>query len=82
MEIINKNIGYLRRSRGWTQKQLADKLGITRSTVAAYEEYRATPPLAKLKKLAATFEIDFERFIHIDLEIENRIHNSTSFVKI
>ena len=35
MELLNENIRYLRKNKGWTQQALADKIGIKRSLVGA-----------------------------------------------
>ena len=45
MNIANQNLKYLRKLRGWTQQEFADKLRIKRSLVGAYEEERARPNL-------------------------------------
>ena len=42
-EIIGHNIKYLRKEKGFTQQELADRLGIRRASIGAYEECRATP---------------------------------------
>ncbi|MEJ0102700.1 MAG: helix-turn-helix transcriptional regulator [Bacteroidota bacterium] len=38
MAIANKNLKYLRKLRGWTQEEFAQKLRIKRSLVGAYEK--------------------------------------------
>jgi len=38
MNIANQNLKYLRKLRGWTQQEFADKLRIKRSLIGAYEE--------------------------------------------
>ncbi|MBA4145894.1 MAG: transcriptional regulator [Cytophaga sp.] len=51
---INENIRFIRKQLGLTQDQFAQKLGIKRSLVGAYEEGRAEPRL-DLLQLMATF---------------------------
>ena len=41
MAISNQNMKYLRKLRGWTQEEFAQKLRIKRSLLGAYEEERA-----------------------------------------
>ncbi|HEY1021913.1 MAG TPA: helix-turn-helix transcriptional regulator, partial [Flavisolibacter sp.] len=43
MSFANKNLKYLRKLRGWTQEEFAQKLRIKRSLLGAYEEERAEP---------------------------------------
>lgn len=40
MNLIGSNIKHLRKSKGWTQGVLADKLGLTRAVIGTYEENR------------------------------------------
>ena len=49
---INENIRFLRKQLGLTQDQFAQRLGIKRSLVGAYEEGRAEPRLELLQKMA------------------------------
>ena len=45
----------LRKAKGWTQQALADRLGLTRPTLGAYEEGRSEPKLSVLIDMAACF---------------------------
>ena len=50
--LAGQNLKYLRKLRGWTQEEFANKLGIKRSLVGAYEEERADPSEVKGNYLA------------------------------
>ena len=52
MANIGKNIAKLRRAKGWTQADLAQKLFITRQTVSGWEIGRTQPGLDVLGELA------------------------------
>lgn len=67
MENINKNIRFLREREGWTQQELADKLGVKKSMVGAYEEFRVVPRLPTSVKIADLFMIDLNLLIREDL---------------
>jgi transcriptional regulator with XRE-family HTH domain len=67
MEIINKNIRFLRDQAGWTQKELAGKLDVKQPVIGAYEEFRSVPPIPMAIKLADLFKIDLDTLIRIDL---------------
>jgi transcriptional regulator with XRE-family HTH domain len=67
VEIINKNIRFLREREGWTQKELAEKLGIKKSMVGAYEEFRSVPLLKTSVNIADLFNVDLESLIKEDL---------------
>ncbi|MEJ8802451.1 LexA family transcriptional regulator [Pontibacter sp. H249] len=57
----------MRKSAGYTQAQLADKLEIKRSLVGAYEEGRAEPKLATLVNISRLFDITLDDLITKDL---------------
>ena len=52
----------MRKSRGLTQKQVADKLGITAKTVSKWENGRGFPDVSSISALAAIFNVS-ERVI-------------------
>lgn len=67
MSIINRNLKFLRTQAGMTQKQFAEKLGLKQATIGAYEEERATPPVASLSEIARTFQVSLDNLITQDL---------------
>src|SRR5690625_5246355 len=67
MANINKNMRYMRRLRGWTQAEMAAKLGIKRSLLGAYEEDRANPKTEVLEKLSDTFYISIDDLLRSDI---------------
>jgi transcriptional regulator with XRE-family HTH domain len=54
---IGKRIYVLRRERGWTQSQLAEKLFVTDKAVSKWEQGRGDPELARVVKLAELFGV-------------------------
>lgn len=67
MDLIGKNIRFLRENSGFTQKTLASKIGITRSMIGAYEEGRSTPLIDIALRIADLFEVDINTFLRVDL---------------
>jgi len=63
MPILNENIRILRKKNGWTQQELADRVGIKRSLVGAYEEGRAEPATQRLIKFSEVFNINVDDLI-------------------
>ena len=74
---LGKRIAQLRQDRGWTQKELADKAGITQNHVSRVEKDRMKPRRSTLKGLAEAFEIrveDLEALAEVpDTNIEERL---------
>jgi len=56
-ENIGKNIRRLRLERGWTQQDLANKLGTTQKTVTAYECGTRYPTAEKIPVIANLFGV-------------------------
>jgi transcriptional regulator with XRE-family HTH domain len=65
--MVNKNLKFLRTHNGLTQKQFAERLGVKQSAIGAYEEERATPPLACLTDVADQFKVSLDVLIRKDL---------------
>jgi transcriptional regulator with XRE-family HTH domain len=64
--MINTNLKFWRRELALTQAQMADKLGIKRSLVGAYEEGRAEPRLLTLVNMARLFGITLDQLVTTD----------------
>lgn len=67
MSIANQNLKYLRKLRGWTQQEFADKLRIKRSLLGAYEEERAKPHLDVLETVCDIFKLSMDEILRKDL---------------
>ncbi|MDH5400487.1 MAG: helix-turn-helix transcriptional regulator, partial [Cyclobacteriaceae bacterium] len=67
MTLISNNIKFLRKLKGWTQEELAEKIGIKRSLIGAYEEGRADPRLNNLTKMVGLFETTVDKLISHDI---------------
>ena len=50
---LGSHIAQLRRERGWTQQELAEKLGVAQQTLAHYEVARIRLPASTLPLLAS-----------------------------
>lgn len=59
---IAKKIRILRKTRGLTQQQLADLLGVQRATISNYEIGRRSPHIKELEKLADILGVNLEYF--------------------
>lgn len=64
---LGKNIRILRKKAGLTQKELADKLGMTYSNIGRYENDGTMPPVNTLLELCELFSVNIDDIIHKDL---------------
>ncbi len=53
----------LRKSRGWSQEELGDKLGVTRQTVSKWELGSTTPEMEKIAAMSEIFGITTDELI-------------------
>jgi len=83
MTLISNNIKFLRKESHFTQEQLAEKIGIKRSLLGAYEEGRADPRLNNLLKISDIFDISVDLLISEDLSqiLDRENKNITGRVK-
>lgn len=54
---LGKRISKLRKQRNWTQGDLAEKIGMSTSTVAMWETDKRDPDSEMLTKIAALFDV-------------------------
>ncbi len=64
---LSQNIRYLRKQLGFTQSDLAQRLGLKRPIVGAYEEGRAEPRLQTLQMMAEFFAYSIDQLLNTDL---------------
>jgi transcriptional regulator with XRE-family HTH domain len=67
MAYANQNLRYLRKLRGWTQEEFANKLNIKRSLLGAYEEERAEPRIDVLEQVGDMFKLTLDDLLRKDI---------------
>ena len=55
--ILAEKIVFLRKRKGWSQEELADKLDISRQSVSKWELGASIPDLDKIIKLSDLFDV-------------------------
>jgi len=79
---LGKNLRYLRKQKGLTQSDIAEKLDIKRTMISAYEEGRSEPKLASLNILASTFNISLDELLNRDIESLGKLAQQKQDLKI
>ncbi len=67
MAYANQNLRYLRKLRGWTQEEFANKLNIKRSLLGAYEEESAEPRIDVLEQVGDMFKLTLDDLLRKDI---------------
>lgn len=67
MGLASQNMKHLRKLRGWTQEEFANKLRIKRSLLGAYEEERADPRIDVLEAVCDMFKLTLDEILRKDL---------------
>ncbi len=61
-----QNLKTIRRSYGFTQKQVAGELGVVESCYANWEQGRTEPNIEMLRKLGEIFQVSLDELINGD----------------
>ena len=68
--ILADKIINLRKKNGWSQEELAERLGVSRQSVSKYEGAQSVPDLDKILKLSEIFGVTTDYLIKDDIEEE------------
>ena len=64
--MIAQNIIFLRKSRQWTQEELAELVGVSRQAVAKWETGETLPDLRSCCAMAEAFGVTLDNLVHYD----------------
>ncbi len=62
---ISKNLRELRQEKGWTQEQVAEKLGVSYQAVSRWETDATYPDIEILPVLADLFDVSLEKLMGV-----------------
>ena len=65
--MISQNIVWLRKRENLSQEALADRIGVSRQTVAKWESGESVPDVLRCDSIARLFEVSLEDLLHLDL---------------
>lgn len=63
MSKIEVVIATLRKEKGWSQVDLADRSGVSREMIGKYERGKAIPSVDAAKKIADAFEVSLDYLV-------------------
>lgn len=75
--ILADKITEERKRNGWSQEELADKLGVSRQAVSKWESAGSVPDLQRIIQLAELFGVSTDYLLRDEMEMEN-----SSFISV
>lgn len=74
-ELVGKRLFQLRKTRGWTQKEMAEKVGIRFQQVGKYECGANRVSAYRLIQFARAFDVKIEDLLSLAMPIEKKTMN-------
>ena len=62
-----------RKKNGWSQEELADKLGVTRQAVSKWEGAQSVPDLQRIMEMSRLFQVSVDYLVKEEVEIVEHI---------
>lgn len=73
-DMLNENIKNLRKNKGYTQEELANKLSVVRQTISKWEKGYSVPDAEMLKKLAEILDTDVSQLLGSTIEQDANVN--------
>ncbi|MCW8345903.1 HTH-type transcriptional regulator PuuR [Vibrio sp. ZSDZ65] len=70
---IGKNIAHLRKERGWSQRELAERAGITHSAISSIENGKVSPSVSSLQKIVNEFSLSLSEFFTLEQQSDKKV---------
>ena len=65
-EYFNENLKWAREQKGLSQKDVAEKIGVAKSTYSLYESGNREPNVQTIKKIANVLDVSADELLGID----------------
>ena len=59
-----------RKKRGFSQEDVAERLGVSRQTVSKWETDETVPDIRQSKKLAVLYKVSLDELIDFDIDLK------------
>lgn len=67
---LGKSLFYARKKCGFSQEDVAEKLGVSRQTVSKWETDETVPDIYQSKKMAVLYNMSLDELIDFDVDIK------------
>lgn len=74
--MIGMNLKALRKAKGYSQEEVAEKINVSRQSVAKWESEESIPDVIKCSELANLYEISLDELVHDKISVEEESTNS------
>ena len=71
--MFKDNLIELRKLKGMSQDELADRIGVSRQTVSKYETGESLPDIEKCKRIAEVFSVSMDDLINYERNNKNNL---------
>ena len=68
--ILAEKITVLRKRNGWSQEDLAEKLGVSRQSISKWESAQSTPDLNRILAMSALFDVSTDTLLKDEEELQ------------
>ena len=79
-QTLGTKIALLRKEKGMTQAELAEKMGVTDKAVSKWERNLSCPDIGLLPKLAEVFEISLDELMQISVAEKQPVEKTEDIV--
>ena len=69
--MFKDNLISLRKLNGYSQEELAEKIGVSRQTLSKYETGESVPDIEKSKAIADVFNVSLDDLVNFETEYED-----------
>jgi len=76
--ILSEKITQCRKQLGWSQEELAEKMGVSRQSVSKWESTNSIPDLNKIIKLAKLFNVSTDFLLKDEIETVQHLTEETN----
>lgn len=71
--MFKDNLMSMRKMHGYSQEDLAEKIGVSRQTLSKYETGESLPDIEKCRLLAAALDVSIDDLVNYDREDSNNL---------
>ena len=67
---LGNSLFHARKRKGFSQEEVAEKLGVSRQTISKWEQNETLPDIYQSKKLAALYGLSLDELVAFDISVQ------------